>query len=165
MAHIFGDSLGDKTADTIRSALVSAGDTGMVRQEISAVFNRNLSSTELDRGLEVLLDAGLATCETEASGGRPRERWKAKADSSFTSYFSTLFVNIVNMGEKSSLNDCNQSKLSQKTGVFTSLTREYELNELNEVSPDCENTPQDYEENEVSPEAKATKTKEATPWG
>jgi hypothetical protein len=49
----------------------------LTRSQISReLFNRNRSAAEIDRALDVLVDARLARCETVAEGdGRPTERW------------------------------------------------------------------------------------------
>ncbi len=76
--YIFGDATGDPTVDKVRSALRSAGESGMTRGEINErVFQRNAPSTEIDRCLSKLSEMGLAQCGKEQTGGRPAERWKA----------------------------------------------------------------------------------------
>jgi DNA-binding transcriptional ArsR family regulator len=76
---IFGDALGDPTADEILRALRSHTE-GMTRTEIRELFQRNKPSAEISRALGVLLEYGLATVirsrETEDQS-RPTERWKA----------------------------------------------------------------------------------------
>lgn len=74
---VFGDKLGDGTADTILAALRGAGDAGMSRTEISALFGRNLAAGRLNLALTMLAEHGLTRCERSASGGRPTERWFA----------------------------------------------------------------------------------------
>ncbi len=77
--YIFGDAVGDDTADAILRALrASAG--GMTRTDISALFGRNKAAGEISRGLTLLLEYGLLRAETDASeatGGRPAQRWAA----------------------------------------------------------------------------------------
>lgn len=74
--HIFGDALGDPTADEILRALRGT-PAGLTRTEIGAIFDRNKSSTEVGRALTVLANAGLARFAREKTGGRPVERWFA----------------------------------------------------------------------------------------
>jgi hypothetical protein len=76
-AFLFGDRLGDATADEILSALRRAYPDSLTRSEISrGLFNRNTSAAEIDRALDVLVDARLARCEIVAEGdGRPTQRW------------------------------------------------------------------------------------------
>ncbi|MBI4321043.1 MAG: bifunctional DNA primase/polymerase [Chloroflexi bacterium] len=74
--YIFGDSLGDPTADDILRALRSRPD-GMTRTDLRDHFGRNKSSAEIARGLGVLLEYGLAYFQTEETEGRPAERWVA----------------------------------------------------------------------------------------
>jgi hypothetical protein len=75
--HIFGDALGDPTADTILGALRhNAG--GLTRQEINALFGGNQKAAEIQRALLVLHNAGSARFEREEKGrGRKPERWYA----------------------------------------------------------------------------------------
>ena len=73
---IFGDALGDETADEILRAL-KRRHKGMTRTEISALFKRNQAATEIGRALGELVERGLVRCEQEESGGRPIERWFA----------------------------------------------------------------------------------------
>jgi len=76
---VFGDRLGDATADTILTALRGAGATGLTRTEIADLFGRHASAGRLATALGALADAGLASCAREATGGRPTERWYATA--------------------------------------------------------------------------------------
>ena len=74
---IFGDALGDSTADEILSVLRQRPD-GMTRTEIRDHFSRHKRSAELGRALNVLQEYGLARCEREGTEGRPEERWFAE---------------------------------------------------------------------------------------
>ena len=74
--HIFGDALGDPTADEILRALRGCPG-GMTRTEVGAIFDRNKSSSEIGRALSVLANAGLARFAREKTAGRPTERWFA----------------------------------------------------------------------------------------
>lgn len=76
---IFGDALGDQTADEIASALRAAA-AGLTRNEIRDFFGRHKLSSEIDRAMSVLLRAGKVQKATQATGGRPAERWTWKAD-------------------------------------------------------------------------------------
>ncbi len=73
-AWVFGDRVGDATADTIFAALRGAGAGGMTRTEISALFGRHLNAGRLAAALGTLADARLARCESEVTTGRPVER-------------------------------------------------------------------------------------------
>ncbi len=73
---IFGDALGDQTADTILASLRNAPD-GMTRTEISALFGRNKPASDISRALGVLASLGLSTCQHEHTDGRSIERWTA----------------------------------------------------------------------------------------
>lgn len=75
--YIFGDSLGDHTADTILQTLRVTPE-GLDRTAISEIFNRHKSTEEITRALGVLVTHGLANPETDSdASGRPREVWKA----------------------------------------------------------------------------------------
>jgi len=76
--HIFGASLGDRTADEILRRLHRAGDAGLTRTEVSGIFGRNLTAERIGAALDLLQRRGRATCETVTTGGRPSELWKAK---------------------------------------------------------------------------------------
>jgi hypothetical protein len=75
--YIFGDALGDQTADEILRALRQRSD-GMTRNDIREHFARNKPSPEIGRALGVLQEYGLARMVREQDGqGRPAERWFA----------------------------------------------------------------------------------------
>lgn len=74
---IFGDSLGDFTADTLRAALRSSPG-GLTRTEISKLFDRHKSAEQVTRALELLRGQGMAEFNTVPTKGRPAERWFAK---------------------------------------------------------------------------------------
>ena len=72
---IFGDSLGDPTADEIW-ALAKDRPQGVTRSEVRDLFSRNKKAREIDRALTVLEEAGRLTRASSADGrGRPAERW------------------------------------------------------------------------------------------
>jgi hypothetical protein len=76
---IFGDALGDGTADEILRELRNHPQ-GMARNDIREHFNRNKSAAEIGRALSVLQEYGLARMERgrEQEGQtRPTERWFA----------------------------------------------------------------------------------------
>lgn len=76
---IFGDSLGDPTADEILRALRQHVD-GMSRNDIREHFSRNKPSAEIGRALGVLQEYGLAKVvrdPVQEGQGRPTERWVA----------------------------------------------------------------------------------------
>jgi hypothetical protein len=76
VAHIWGDSLGDPTADAILKALREAAD-GLSRDDLRELFSRNKRSEEIGRALALLAECGLARSEPKRTGGRPQERWYA----------------------------------------------------------------------------------------
>ena len=77
---IFGDRLGEPTADELRNALRDAGRDGMSRNDMREHFQHNKKSAEITRALEVLARNGLAVqCEKQKEGpGRPEERWRSR---------------------------------------------------------------------------------------
>jgi hypothetical protein len=73
--YIFGDSVGNKTADRLLAELRSS-DVGLTRAAmIREVFNKNLSAADLDEALWLLCDLRLAFPIEESTGGRPAELW------------------------------------------------------------------------------------------
>ena len=81
--YIFGDSLGDPVADTILSALKSAGTGGLTRTEIINLFSRNVPANQIARALTELSGRGLAMQRKgETTNGRPPEIWVFTGESS-----------------------------------------------------------------------------------
>ncbi|MBM3788493.1 MAG: hypothetical protein FJW30_29510 [Acidobacteria bacterium] len=74
--YIFGDALGDPTADEILRAL-RATPAGMTRTEINSLFDRHKSVGELSRALQFLHGRALVRFELMKTKGRPVERWFA----------------------------------------------------------------------------------------
>jgi hypothetical protein len=75
--YVFGDTLGDQVADTILSALKTAGPSGLSRTELSNLFSRNVPANQIARALGELSRRGLARQhKNEGSSGRPAEIWK-----------------------------------------------------------------------------------------
>jgi phage/plasmid primase-like uncharacterized protein len=74
--YVFGDTLGDQVADTILSALKTAGSSGLSRTELSNLFSRNVPANQIARALGELSRRGLARQhKSESSSGRPAEVW------------------------------------------------------------------------------------------
>ena len=73
--QIFGDRLGDPTADKIIQALREQGE--MDETKVRDLFGRHRSGAENDRALDLLNRLGLATWRTEATRGRPKTIWTA----------------------------------------------------------------------------------------
>lgn len=75
---IFGEKLGDPTAERLLEAVRSANE-GLTDKEINVkVFGRNKSADELRRVKFQLLSLGLIKSETrQDTGGRPETVWKA----------------------------------------------------------------------------------------
>jgi hypothetical protein len=75
---IFGNRLGDPTADRILEALRNAGPGGMAEKDIYDLFGGHKSANERMRALNLLLSLGLVKSESVGgTGGRPRTVWKA----------------------------------------------------------------------------------------
>jgi Protein of unknown function (DUF3987)/Toprim-like len=79
-AYLFGDRLGDPTADQILRTLRKVSPSGLTKTDLlHDVFSRNRSATDIDRALAVLEKCRLARVEKDRSGGRrPAERWIAE---------------------------------------------------------------------------------------
>jgi hypothetical protein len=74
--YIWGDSLGDPTADELLSTL-RISPAGLTRWEVTNYFGRNKSAAELDRAFGMLAERGLIRSEKEDTGGRTTTRyWK-----------------------------------------------------------------------------------------
>jgi hypothetical protein len=81
-ATIFGDRMGDTTADTILAALKKAGEDGMSRTDISNLFTRNIPAPEIERALASLQQHNRAYATSSVMpgrAGRPAQVWKAAA--------------------------------------------------------------------------------------
>jgi len=74
--YVFGNALGDPTADAIAKALRTA-PAGMTRTDLRDHFHRKKPEGEITRALLLLHQKGLARFEREDTGGRPAERWFA----------------------------------------------------------------------------------------
>lgn len=73
--YVFGNRLGDPVADAIAEALTTAGDVGMSRTEISKLFQRHRSETQIVGALGLLERFHRAHVQTVETGGRPEQRW------------------------------------------------------------------------------------------
>ena len=78
---VFGDSLGDPTADEIW-ALAKIHPDGVTRTQISDLFSRNKKAREIERAIGALIDAGrLERHEAETTaGGRPAAIWRPRPE-------------------------------------------------------------------------------------
>jgi hypothetical protein len=73
--EIFGDGLGDETADTILRMLKTAPD-GMTQTAINRAFHSHKSAAELERALALLQKRYKVTPETVETGGGPATLWR-----------------------------------------------------------------------------------------
>jgi hypothetical protein len=69
VTYIFGDRVGDPTADTIVDALRRRGR--LTRTEVSDMFGRHLSSSRLDSAVAELAASGAITVTEQSTAGRP----------------------------------------------------------------------------------------------
>ena len=78
--YIFGDAVGNATADTILRTL-RRNPQGVNRTEIYNLFGRHTKAGDIAAALAALDEFGLATCRRKAPasfGGRPPEIWVAR---------------------------------------------------------------------------------------
>jgi len=71
---VFGGSLGDPVADTIKGAM-DAQPEGIARTDINNLFKRNKNAKQIERALISLVGNGSAYSTTEKTEGRSTERW------------------------------------------------------------------------------------------
>ena len=74
-AWIFGDAIGDPTADTILAALRQGP---LTRTDINNLLGRHVAQARVEQALLALLTTGRVERRTEQTGGRPVETWVAK---------------------------------------------------------------------------------------
>jgi hypothetical protein len=74
--YIFGDATGDPVADTIYTAL---GAGRLNRSQISALFQRHVTSARIEQALLYLHARGRVKPYTEETGGKPVEYWERAA--------------------------------------------------------------------------------------
>ncbi len=76
--YVFGNSLGNRIADTLLAELRQAPEAGLTRTEmLHNVFNKNKTASEIADALRLLHDNGLAHRRDDPGNeaGRPTERW------------------------------------------------------------------------------------------
>ena len=76
--YVFGDALGDPTADEILLALRQAGPEGMSRTQIRDLFGRNRSGDQIGRALATLKRLRKAKREIRPGKTKPTEYWTAR---------------------------------------------------------------------------------------
>jgi hypothetical protein len=74
--QIWGEMIGDDVADTIFSALKTAGSIGLGRTEMSNLFSRHVPAARITTALEVLHRVGKAERVTDAGNGHGEQRWR-----------------------------------------------------------------------------------------
>ena len=77
--YIFGDALGDETADAVLK-LLQAAPEGMTQTEMNRSFGGHKSSAELKRALALLEGKGKLRAEKEMTAGPSMTRWTLVAD-------------------------------------------------------------------------------------
>jgi hypothetical protein len=75
--YIFGERLGDPTAEKILSALKANLEKGLTRTDLRDLFDRHIEKSKLDSALQFLLENGLAEPRKIETGGRTKEVWFA----------------------------------------------------------------------------------------
>jgi len=78
---LFGESLGNSTADTILKALKDATPVGLTRTQISNLLSRHATAARISSAMQLLFEWGLieeAKDEPSEDGGRPATRYLAK---------------------------------------------------------------------------------------
>jgi hypothetical protein len=71
-AYIFGQALGDSTADAIVE-LLRANPQGVTRTELSTHFDRNKSKAQIDAAIALVQSSGMLRIERRETKGRPIE--------------------------------------------------------------------------------------------
>jgi len=74
--HVFGDMVGDRTADLILQTLRRDAN-GMTKSNIFALFSNHVPAGTISQALGYLLRAGKVRHETHPTGGRSRDMWFA----------------------------------------------------------------------------------------
>jgi DNA replicative helicase MCM subunit Mcm2 (Cdc46/Mcm family) len=77
--YVFGDLTGDSTGDAILKALRAVRPDGLAKQDIFALFGRNLAAAKIDAALGRLQIKGKTVSRMLPTGGagRPRQMWYA----------------------------------------------------------------------------------------
>jgi hypothetical protein len=116
---IFGEALGDPTADTILRALKDCSPEAMDKEAFHALFQRHLKAAELDRALTVLEQADLIErVPADQSAGRPRQAWRFTSRvTSHTSHTSQNGVADSNPTPPASTH-CEVSEESEESGPW-----------------------------------------------
>ncbi|MGI8670396.1 MAG: DUF3987 domain-containing protein [Aridibacter sp.] len=142
--YVFGESLGNQTAERILTALKENQETGLTRTEVRDLFDRNKSKTQLDSALHYLLETKLAKFEKQKTKGKPKEVWFAVAydnndqnDQSLENEKS-LVVNVVNV----------VSEETKNTKTFNAYNA-YNANTGKESCPTCDKELVPYQDNQV----------------
>jgi hypothetical protein len=73
VAFIWGATLGEEGLDRLYAAVKAAGKDGLDRTQVSGLFSKNRSRTELDGLVARLVELGLAITASQPTGGRPRQ--------------------------------------------------------------------------------------------
>lgn len=77
-AYLFGNKLGNPTADKLFAAIRAAGAAGISRTKLSAALGRNTPAAAIEAALDLLLGAGLVTRESTGQGKQETEIWRVK---------------------------------------------------------------------------------------
>ena len=115
--YIFGDAMGDPTADSILAALREVGESGLTRTKISDLLNHRIGSAAIGRALESLAEAGRARFIKEKTEGRPIQRWFALT----VTAKKANYTKKADSKEFTSRGSCEISEISPEDGDLNSL--------------------------------------------
>ena len=107
--YIFGSATGDKLADEIFAALQGTGESGLTRTDISGLFKRNRSASEINRALRLLFETGKAQMKHEMADGakRPTERWTVTCGLSQTYTSKSTENSVATENERNEIHEFN----------------------------------------------------------
>jgi hypothetical protein len=113
--YIFGDALGDVVADDLLLNLKEAYPASLTRTEIHDLFRRNRSAADLSRAITLLVEAGLAKTERDASKeGRAVDRvWYTPRSREWEKYEIDEFNEIAPQAAPPNSSNSSNSSFSQ----------------------------------------------------
>lgn len=76
--YVLGDLLRDPRMDRLVREITAAGQTGLTRSQVSALFGRNLPAAQLGELLDELVSGGAYEVIEIASGGRPAQAYRRR---------------------------------------------------------------------------------------
>ena len=76
LTYALADGADAIDTDHLLAAVVAAGPDGITRRQIHALFGRHATAAQIDNAAAALIASGVATEDTERTGGRPRRLLK-----------------------------------------------------------------------------------------